>query len=66
MGTRVTRRRIVPVELLREPMVKRLRFRASNNQLQAIIISGLTSQGQVLLEGGLEFKRGGLKVRYIT
>jgi hypothetical protein len=32
-GTQVTGRRIVLVELPREPMVRGLRFRASNNQL---------------------------------
>ena len=66
MRTRVTGRRIVPIELSREPMVRGLRFRASNNQLQSIVLLGLPSQGQMLLEGGLEIRRGGLRVEYIT
>jgi hypothetical protein len=66
VGTRVTGRRIVPVELPREPMVRELRFRASSNQLQLIILSDLLSQGRVLLVGGPEFRRGGLRVEYIT
>jgi hypothetical protein len=66
MRTRVTGRRIVPIELSSEPMVRGLRFRASNNQLQSIVLLGLPSQGQMLLEGGLEIRRGGLRVEYIT
>jgi hypothetical protein len=66
MRTRVTGRRIVPIELSREPMVRGLRFRASNNQLQSIVLLGLPSQGQMLLEGGLEIRREGLRVEYIT
>jgi hypothetical protein len=57
---------IVPVELPREPMVRGLRFGASNNKLQSIVLSDLPSQGRVLLRGGLELMRGGLRVRYIT
>ena len=59
-------RRIVTVELPREPMVRGLRFKASSNQLQSIVLSNLPSQGRVLVEGSLKFKRGGLKVGYIT
>ena len=66
VGTRVTERRIVLVELPREPMVRGLRFRASNNQLQSIVLSSLPSQGRVLLVGGSEIRRGGLRVGYIT
>jgi len=56
VGTRVTGGRIVLVELSRESMARGLRFKASSNQLQSIVLSGLPSQGQVLLVGGLEIK----------
>jgi hypothetical protein len=57
MGTRVIGRRIVLVKLPRELMVRGLRFRASSNQLQLIILSTLPSQVRVLLVGGPKIRR---------
>jgi len=47
MGTRVTGRRIIPVEPPRELMVRGLSSRAISNQLQSIVLSDLPSQGRV-------------------